>query len=219
MRYDWFKQCSIDQFELVLRFSQISIRIRISFVNWFLYSYVLYINDTHEFCFVPQSFFRIFFFFRIRISLCNLLEKVILYMLEVSTKFGVAPQSFCENPNFSQNQDQDQDHDIILDFNTRPTFHTSKTLTKFCLDPLTPSKVIVSTWKVHVRTARQPDRQTDGKFFCLFCLLRHTKYEHSSKGESFFSLMQLQYFLFLHTSYMWWESKNRFLWSQARLDD
>ena len=33
--------------------------------------------------------------------------------------------------------------------------------------------------KVHVRTARQPDRQTDGIFFCLFCLLRHTKHEHS----------------------------------------
>ena len=52
---------------------------------------------------------------------------------------------FCENPNSVQNQDQDQDHDITLDFNTRPTFRTWKTLTKFCLDPLTPSKVIVST--------------------------------------------------------------------------
>ena len=66
-------------------------------------------------------------------------------MLKIFTKFGVAPQSFCENPNSVQNQDQDQDHDITLDFNTRPTFHTWKTPTKFCLDPLTPSKVIVST--------------------------------------------------------------------------
>ena len=96
---------------------------------------------------------------RIRISLWNLLEKVILYIREISTKFGVAPQSFCENQNFVQ--DQDQDHDITLDFNTKPTFHTQNTPTKFCLDPLTPSKVIVSTWKVHVRTARKPDRQTD----------------------------------------------------------
>ena len=170
MRYDWFKQCSIDQFESVLRFSQISIRIRIriSFGNWFLYSYVLYVNDTHEFSFVPQTFSE-FFFFRIRIrimttiriSLWNLLERVILYLLKISTKFGVAPQSFCENKNSVQSQVQDQDHDITLDFNTRPTFHTWKTPTKFCLDPLTPSKVIVSTWKVHVRTARQLDRQTD----------------------------------------------------------
>ena len=64
-------------------------------------------------------------------------------MLKISTKFSVAPQSFCENQNFVQNQDQD--HDITLDFNTRPTFHTWKTPTKFCLDPLTLSKVIVFT--------------------------------------------------------------------------
>ena len=65
-------------------------------------------------------------------------------MLKISTKFDVAPQSFCENPNSVQNQDQDQDHDITLDFNTRRTFHTWMTPTKFCLDPLTPLKVIVS---------------------------------------------------------------------------
>ena len=45
-------------------------------------------------------------------------------MLEISTKFGVAPQNFCKNQNSVQNQDQDQDHDITLDFNTRPTFDT-----------------------------------------------------------------------------------------------
>ena len=65
-------------------------------------------------------------------------------MLKISRKFGVAPQSFCENQNSVQNQGQDQDHDITSDFNTRPTFHTWKTPIKFCLDPLTPSKVIVS---------------------------------------------------------------------------
>ena len=39
------------------------------------------------------------------------------------------------------------------------------------------------------RTARHPDRHPDRQtkiFFCLFCLLRHTKHEHSSKGENFF---------------------------------
>ena len=126
---------------------------------------------------------------RIRISLWNSLEKVILYMLKISTKFGVAPQSFCENQNSGQNQDQDQDHDITLDFNTRPTFHTWKTPTKFCLDPLTPSKVIVSTWKVHVRTYIQTDRSIDRQtenFFGSFCLLRHKNHKHLSKGENFF---------------------------------
>ena len=61
---------------------------------------------------------------RIRISLCNSLEKVIPYILKISTKFGVAPQDFCENQNSVQEKDQDQDHDFTLDFNTRPTFHT-----------------------------------------------------------------------------------------------
>ena len=42
-------------------------------------------------------------------------------MIKISTKFGVAAQSFCENRNSVQNQDQD--HDITLDFNTIPTFH------------------------------------------------------------------------------------------------
>ena len=77
------------------------------------------------------DFSQIFFFriririmTRIRISLLNSFKKVILYILKILTKFGVASQSFCENPNSVQDQDQDQDHDFTLDFNTRPTFHT-----------------------------------------------------------------------------------------------
>ena len=45
-------------------------------------------------------------------------------MLKISTKFDVAQQSFCENQNSVQDEDQDEDHNITLDFNTRPTFHT-----------------------------------------------------------------------------------------------
>ena len=173
---------------------------------------------------------------KIRISLWNSLEKVILYMLKISTKFSVVPQSFCENQNSVQNQDQDQDLDITLDFDTVPTFQTS---TKFCFDPLTPSKVIVSTWKVHTRTDRQTDRQThrqtyihtyihtatqtgrqtdrqtyiqtyrrtDGNFFCLFCLPRHTKHEHLSKVDIFF-FHSCDYNTFsFYILRMWWESK------------
>ena len=44
------------------------------------------------------------------------------YMIKISTKFGVAPQRLCEIQNSVQNQDQD--HDITVDFNTKPTFHT-----------------------------------------------------------------------------------------------
>ena len=54
------------------------------------------------------------------------------------------------------------------------------------------------------RTYVHPDRQTDRRnFFCLCCLLRHTNHEHLSKEENFFfSLMRLQYVLFLHTPYV-----------------
>ena len=34
-------------------------------------------------------------------------ESCSLYMLQISTKFGVAAQSFCENQNSVHNQDQD----------------------------------------------------------------------------------------------------------------
>ena len=176
----------MNHFELVSGFSPISIRIRIRipFCNLILKSYVLYVNNTHEIQFCSANFFQNFFFrITIRISPYNLLTKIMLYILNMPTKFGVALQSFCE----SQNSFQDQDHDFTLDFNTRPEFHTQKTPTKFCLDPLSPSKVIVSTARIHVLTAKQTGRQTDGNFFCLFCVLRLIKHEHSSKEKFFFN--------------------------------
>ena len=93
------------------------------------------------------------------------------------------------------------------------------------MDPLTPSKVIVSTARIHVRlyipwillrgtyvrTARQPDRQIDRHteiFFCLFCVLWHRKHEHSSKGENFFLFHLCDYNTFsFYILRMWWESK------------
>ena len=137
MGYDWLKFFSINQFESVLRFSQISIRIRIriSFGNWFLYSYVLYVDDTHEIKFCSANFFQNSFFLRIRIRIMsririaqwNWLEKVILHMLKIFNKFGVTPQSFCENQNSVQDQGQDQDHGItffllLLSFNIYKTW-------------------------------------------------------------------------------------------------
>ena len=47
-----------------------------------------------------------------------------LCVLKIPTKFGVVPQSFCQNQNPVKDQDQDQDHDFTLDLNIRPTFHT-----------------------------------------------------------------------------------------------
>ena len=63
-------------------------------------------------------------------------------------------------------------------------------------------------------TTRQTDRR---KFFCSFCFLRHTKHEHSSKGENFFiSLLRLQYFHFLHTPYVMRNQKRQRWWRQIR---
>ena len=145
---------------------------------------------------------------RIRISLWNSLEKVILHMLKISTKFGVAPRSFCENQNSVQNQDQDQDHDITSDFNTRPTFHTWKTPTKFCLEPLLLQKLLCPHEKsTYVHTSRQTDRQTE-IFFGLCCLLRHKNHKYLSKGENFLFFHSCDYNTFsFYILRMWWESK------------
>ena len=63
-------------------------------------------------------------------------------------------------------------------------FRSANSFESFCVDMKSP------------RSYRQTDRQTDSQtgrqadkrkfFFCLFCLLRHTKHEHSSTGENFF---------------------------------
>ena len=60
-----------------------------------------------KFNFVPQHFFR-FFFLRIRIGipLAISITKVMLCVLKIPTKFGVIPESFCQNRNFVQDQDQ-----------------------------------------------------------------------------------------------------------------
>ena len=78
-----------------------------------------------KFSFVPQNFFRFFFFrIRIRILLEKSITKVMLCASKIPTKFGVVPQSLFQNQNPVQDEDQDQDHDFTLDFNTRPTFQT-----------------------------------------------------------------------------------------------
>ena len=54
---------------------------------------------------------------------------------------------------------------LIPDLNSM--YFIQKTPTKFWLDPLTPSKAIVSTWKVHIHTYRQTYRQEYGNFYFL----------------------------------------------------
>ena len=59
MRFDWFKKILISQFNSVLGFSQISIRLRIPFGNSLL-KFFIYVNDTHEILYCSVNFFQIF---------------------------------------------------------------------------------------------------------------------------------------------------------------
>ena len=215
MCYDWFQQFLINEFEPVLQFSQISIRIRIRilFGNRFLLSYALNVNDAHEIQFCSTKFFQIFFFHDQdqdhednQDFVMKFIKRSLLSILRIPTKFDVTLQSFCENPNSFQ--DQERIRIMILLWISIPDLHFihKRHPTQFCLDPLTPSKDCGSTDKVHVSTARQTHRQTD-IFFCLFCLLRHTKHEHLSKGENFvFHSCYYNTFSF-YILRMRWESK------------
>ena len=58
-------------------------------------------------------------------------------------------------------------------------FRSSNSFESYCVHMKSP--------RTYSQTTRQTDRQTE-IFLCLFCLLRHTKHEHSSKGKNFFFL-------------------------------
>ena len=175
-------------------FRSIRTRIRILFRKLLLKSYILYINDTHEIYFRFANFIQNFFFQdqdhdQDQDSSMKFINKKLCstYILKVPTECGSVSRSLCQNIN--PVQDQDQDYDFTLHLNTRTTFYTQKTSTKFCLDALNPLKVIAHPGGTHRRpnvcTYIQRDRQT---FFCLFWVLRYTKHEHLSK----------EFFLFNH---------------------
>ena len=121
----------------------------------------------------------------------HLKKLFIVHILKMPTKFGVAPQSFCENQNSVEDQDQNQNHDFTLDFNTRPTFHTQKTPTKFFLDPLTPLKVIV---RPEVKSAFVPSaggKHSGRTFIGFICTeIKSTSWITMSKVQSIFFCKQ-----------------------------
>ena len=96
-----------------------------------------------------------------------------LCVLKIPTNFCVVLRSFCQN----QNPVQNQDHDFTLNFNIRSTFHTWKTPSKFFLDLLTPSNVIVSTAKVHVQPYIQTDMKTGRQTEIFFLVLSSETYK------------------------------------------
>ena len=81
-------------------------------------------------------------------------------------------------------------------------FGYANSFESYCVHSTSPRRARHTDGQTDRQTETQADRQME-IFFCLFSLLRRTKHEHSSKGENFcFSLMRLQYFLFLHTPYV-----------------
>ena len=76
----------------------------------------------------------------------------------------------------------------------RILFGSANSFKRYCVHMKSP--------RTYVHPDIQTDRQTE--IFCgLFFVLRHTNHEHLSKGENFFfSLIRLQYFLFLYTQYV-----------------
>ena len=80
---------------------------------------------------------------------------------------------------------------------------THQILFRKLLCPQPGSTYVQPDNQTDIQTHRQTDRRTDGNFFCLFYRLRHTKHEHSSKGENFFSTHAIT----ILSLFMWWEGK------------
>ena len=191
MRYDWFKQFSIN---LSRFFDSVKFRsgsgsgyhLVIDFCLAMFYMLMILM----KFRFVPQTFFRIFFFqgqdqdpeqdqdFTIKF----IGKSYFLYTKDIheiwcrSAKF-LWKSKFCLGSGSGSGSwfyfgIQYQTYISYIDDTHQILFGNS--FASYCVH-------IEST-----RAKRQTGRQTK-IFLCLFCLLRHTKHEHSSKGEIFFS--------------------------------
>ena len=64
-------------------------------------------------------------------------------------------------------------------------FGSANSFKSYCVHMKSPRTYVQTDGRTDRRAGGHADRQTE-IFFCLFCLLRHTKHEHLSKGEIFF---------------------------------
>ena len=126
---------------------------------------------------------------RIRISLWNSLEKVILYMLKISTKFGCRSAKFLWESKFCSESGsgsgswyyfgfQYQIYISYIEDTHRILCGSANSFESYCVHMKSP--------RTYVHPYIQTSRRTDGNLFGLFCLQRHTNHEHLSKGENFF---------------------------------
>ena len=192
MRYDWFKQFLINQFESVLRYSQIliRIRIRIQFLVIVYYAVMFYmLMMPMKFSFVPQHFFRFFFLEQDQDqeSTSKINNKSYALCFKDTHQIWCRSAKFCSKSKSCSRWVSGSDSWFYFGFQ----YHTYISYVEDTHQILFGSANSFESYcvhtKVHECNDRHTDRQTDGKFvFCLFCLLRHAKHEHSSKGEIFF---------------------------------
>ena len=149
-------------------------------------------------------------------------------------KFSIVRKLFSDFFFQDQDQDHDQDQDFTMKFiNTSYALYTKDTHQIWCRSVMFSWKSkFCSGWgwgsgswfyfgfRYQSYISYIADSQTDRRnFFCLFSLLRRIKHEHSSKGEHFFSIMRLQYFLFLHTRYVMRRKKAQKCWKRCARGD
>ena len=212
MGYDWLKVFSINQFESVLRFSQFSmrIRIRISFGNWLLYScFICWWYSWNLVLF--RKLFSEFVFFKDQdqdhdqdqdCTMKFIGESYSSYARDIqqiwcrSAKF-LWKSKFCSGSGSGSGSwyyfgFQYQTYISYIEDTHQILFGSANSFASYCVHMKSP------------RTYVHPDRQTDRrKFFSL--LLSFNIYKtwiFIKRRNFFFSLMRLQYFLFLHTPYV-----------------
>ena len=163
-----------------------------------------------KFSFVPRTFFRFFFWDQVQdpdqdqdVTMKFIGKSYSSYTKDTyqiwcrSSKFLSKSKSFSRSGSWFYFGLQYQTYISYIEDTHQLLFKSANSFESYC---------------VHSKS-RSTDRQTDRlKFFFLFCLLRLTKHEHSSKGENLFFhscdyntfTYSVQYFYILR---MWWESE------------
>ena len=173
MRYDWFKQFLINQFESVLRYSQIfiRIRIRIQFLVIVYYAVMFYmLMMPMKFSFVPQHFFRFFFLDQDQDqeSTSKINNKSYALCFKDTHQIWCRSAKFCSKSKSCSRWGSGSDSWFYFGFQYQ-TYISYVEDTHQILFGSAPSKVIVSTRKsTNVPTDIQTDRQTENLFFACF---------------------------------------------------
>ena len=176
-----------------------------------MYSYVLYVNDTHEISFCSANFFQNFLKFRIRIRIMSnpddftmkfIGESYSLYAKDIH-HIWCRPAKFLWKSKFCSKSGsgsgswyyfgfQYQTYISYIEDTHQILFGSANSFKSYCVHMKSPCTYV------------HPDIQTERRNF--FWLVLSSKTYKSCKfvkrREFFFSLMRLQYFLFLHTPYV-----------------